>query len=210
MVSAPGTVANAARSVAWRPQEDAIAIGTETTPWIAGYVWTGSGYGSKYANPATLPTGLGAAIKFSPDGNQIALAHTNSPFVSAWAWSSGFGSKFANPAVLPLYTGLAIDFSPSGNALATGGGLVTTEYSIGVYAWSSSGFGTKYADPPATPFTQRINGVSFNLDGTAISFAVNNNQMPTYPWSFASGFGTKYADAPSIVAAGFTSVSFTN
>ena len=31
----------------------------------------------------------------------IAVAHSTSPYITAYPWSSGFGTKYANPATLP-------------------------------------------------------------------------------------------------------------
>jgi hypothetical protein len=41
------------------------------------------------------------------------VAHTTSPGVSAYPWSSsGFGTKYTNPATLPAGNGLSVAFSP--------------------------------------------------------------------------------------------------
>lgn len=75
------------------------------------YPWSSSGFGTKYANPTTLPTGTGFGVAFSPDGSAIAIAHTASPFVSAYPWSgSGFGTKYANPTTLPTGAGYGVAF----------------------------------------------------------------------------------------------------
>ena len=41
-----------------------IAIAHATTPFLSVYPWI-AGFGTKYANPATLPTGNGNAVSFS-------------------------------------------------------------------------------------------------------------------------------------------------
>ena len=80
-----------------------IAVAHGTTPFVSAYPWSSSGFGTKYANPATLPTGLGYSAAFSPSGAAIAVGHDITPFVSAYPWSSsGFGTKYANPATLPV------------------------------------------------------------------------------------------------------------
>jgi hypothetical protein len=90
----------------------AIAVVHNTTPFVSAYPWSGSGFGTKYADPATLPTGAGRGVAFSPAGDAIAVAHTTSPFVSAYPWSvSGLGTKFANPATLPTDTGNGVAFT---------------------------------------------------------------------------------------------------
>jgi hypothetical protein len=74
-----------------------IAVAHDVSPFISVYPWS-SGFGTKYA---TLPTGLGYGVAFSPDGANIAVAHATSPFISVYPWSSGFGTKYANPVTLP-------------------------------------------------------------------------------------------------------------
>ena len=42
-----------------------IAVAHDTSPYISVYPWS-SGFGTKYANPATLPTGNGYGVAFNP------------------------------------------------------------------------------------------------------------------------------------------------
>jgi hypothetical protein len=51
-----------------RKKPKAIAIGHATTPFITAYPWSGSGFGTKYANPSTLPTGLVWGVAWSTVG----------------------------------------------------------------------------------------------------------------------------------------------
>ena len=81
--------------------------------FITVYPWS-SGFGTKYANPATLPTGTGQTVAFSPNGADIAVAHSTTPFITAYPWSSGFGTKYSNPATLPTGTSAGVAFSPNG------------------------------------------------------------------------------------------------
>jgi hypothetical protein len=82
-----------------------------TTPFISAYPWSGSGFGTKFTNPATLPASTGRGVAFSPSGNAIAVAHFTSPFISVYPWSgSGFGTKFADPATLPTGNGRGVAF----------------------------------------------------------------------------------------------------
>ena len=42
----------------------------------------------------------------------IAVSHVNSPYITAYSWSSsGFGAKFANPTTLPTGTGAGVAFT---------------------------------------------------------------------------------------------------
>ena len=88
-----------------------IAVAHSTSPFITVYPWSSSGFGSKFSNPATLPTGSGQRVAFSPSGNAVAVAHGNSPYITAYPWSSsGFGTKFSNPATLPTGSGQRVAF----------------------------------------------------------------------------------------------------
>jgi hypothetical protein len=53
------------------------------TPFISGYSWS-SGFGTKYANPASLATGDGRGVAVNPISNNITLAHITTPFTSAY------------------------------------------------------------------------------------------------------------------------------
>ena len=91
-------------------KKSTIAVGHSTTPFISAYPWS-SGFGTKYANPSTLPTGIGTGVSFNPAGTAIAVAHATLPFISAYPWSAGFGTKYANPSTLPTGNGEAVAFS---------------------------------------------------------------------------------------------------
>lgn len=133
---------NVANSVDFTPSQDAIAISYSASPYV--YAWPFSdGFGTRYSNPITLPTGTGYKVRFSPSESTIALSHATSPFVSVYPWSSGFGSKYADPATLPTAQANGLSFSATGDAIAVSQSGVTP--AVSVYAWSS-GFGTKYAD----------------------------------------------------------------
>ena len=94
------------------PYSGDIAVSHSLTPFISVYPWA-SGFGTKYANPSTLPPNTGYDVAFSPDGADIAVAHVSSPFISVYPWSSGFGAKYANPATLPAGDGQGVAFSPA-------------------------------------------------------------------------------------------------
>jgi hypothetical protein len=50
-------------------------------------------------------------VAFNPSGNAIAVAHTSTPFVTAYPWSgSGFGTKYTDPATLPGSFGTGVAF----------------------------------------------------------------------------------------------------
>jgi len=172
-----------------------LAVGHDVTPLITAYSWSSAGFGTKFANPGTLPASTGYGVAFSPSGNAIAVAHDVTPFITAYPWSSsGFGTKFGNPGTLPASTGNAVAFSPAEDAIAVAHN--NTPF-ITAYPWSSSGFGTKYTDPGTLP-ASTARGVAFSPAGTQIAVAHNNTPFITaYPWS-SSGFGTKFADPTTL------------
>ena len=137
-----------------------VAVAHSTVPYVSAYPWSVSGFGTKFADPATSPTGTGYGVAFSPAGTEVAVAHNLSPYVSAYPWSvSGFGTKFANPATLPPGAGNSVAFSPAGTEVA-----VAHDGSpyVSAYPWSVSGFGIKFANPATLP-PGTGNGVAFNF-----------------------------------------------
>ena len=102
---------NAAQVSTGQPAR-AIAVAYDTSPFISAYPWSGSGFGTKYADPATLPPAEGGGVAFSTDGSAIAVAHGTSPLITAYPWSgSGFGTKYTDPATLPTGVGLGVAFN---------------------------------------------------------------------------------------------------
>jgi Flp pilus assembly protein TadG len=96
-------------AVSFNPAGNVIVVGHALTPFVTAYPWS-AGFGTKYANPATLPPSNVNDAAFIADGTVLALAHDNTPYISAYAWSSGFGTKYADPATLPTGTGRGVDF----------------------------------------------------------------------------------------------------
>ena len=137
--------ANAPKNIAFSPAGDAVAIAHATTPFVTAYAWSESGFGTKFADPATLPASTGCAVAFSPTGDAIAVAHSSSPYFTAYPWSgSGFGTKYSNAVGLPLGANSLV-FSPNGDTIA----VAASQFPyIRAYPWdSATGFGTLYANP---------------------------------------------------------------
>ena len=89
-----------------------LAVAHDITPFVTAYPWSSSGFGTKYANPATAASGAQNGVAFSPTGTEIAVAHASSPYVTAYTWNgSGFGTKFTDPATLPTGEGKGVAFS---------------------------------------------------------------------------------------------------
>jgi hypothetical protein len=76
-------------------------VGGSVSPYIDAYPWTGSGFGTKYADPSSLPGSAVVGVAFSPDSKYLAFAETSSPFIGAYEWDGGFGTRFSDPATLP-------------------------------------------------------------------------------------------------------------
>ena len=51
--------------VTFSPDGSLIAVSHGTSPYIGVYPW-GSGFGTKYSDPSTLPAGTGRGVAFSP------------------------------------------------------------------------------------------------------------------------------------------------
>ena len=90
-----------------------VVVAHGTTPFVTAYPWTsGTGFGTKYSNPATLPTGDGYGVAFQGSAD-VAISHAATPYVTAYPWTSGtgFGTKYTDPATLPPNTGLGVAFT---------------------------------------------------------------------------------------------------
>jgi hypothetical protein len=135
-------------SIAWAPDDSYIFFGTVTTPFIGAVEWTGSGFGARASDPATLPSGDGNGIAVSPSGDYVAVAHDGSPGVTAYPWTgSAFGAKLSNPSPLPSQSGNDVAFSRDGAVI-----IVAHSNSpyVSAYTWSGA-FGAKYSDPATLP-----------------------------------------------------------
>ena len=169
-----------------------VAVAHSTAPYITVYPWS-SGFGTKYANPATAVTTTGRDVVFNPAGDVIAVAMNSGamPF-NSYVWSSGFGTKYADPTG-SAYNGKGLAFHPDGDAVAVASG----SNGVGISAWAwSSGLGTKYS-APAVP-----NGDGYTVDfnpagNTLITSLRQSPYLSAWAWTSASGFGTKYSAAVS-------------
>ena len=116
----PTTLPNTTQSyaIAFNPTGTAVAIGYTAfsgTLRIISYAWSdATGFGAKYANPATLPSSNVLGVKWTPDNQCIAMVINNVsfPWVYAWTDAAGFGTKYANPATQPNGETPAFDISP--------------------------------------------------------------------------------------------------
>jgi len=77
-------IGNRIDDLQWNPDETVIALAQSTTsPYILAYSWDYStGWGTKIANPASLPPNSGRGVSWRKNGNDIALGHLNSPYLT--------------------------------------------------------------------------------------------------------------------------------
>ncbi len=113
----PLVVSGLAYGIDYQVHRVAVDLGLPTIGVMANglhtiYPWSSGGFGTKYANPSTLPAGSADGIAFSPSGSNVGLSVNSTPFVSIYPWSSGgYGTKYANPTTLPTSVGQAIAFT---------------------------------------------------------------------------------------------------
>lgn len=198
--------ASSANTVVWSPSGNYIAVGHDrsgVSTSVTVYPWSAStGFGAKYSNPSTIPSGSVIGVAFNPTETAIAVAHTNAPYISVYAWSaSGFGSKYSNPATLPNSAGRHVAFHPSGNSIVV---AVSSAPGVFAYPWSdSTGFGTKYADP--YPSIGLVDSLSFTGSGAALAISGtasgSSSGAAVYSWSNSTGFGAKYSDPSNPIPA---------
>ena len=184
-----------------------LGIAHNTSPYFSVYSFSSLGFGSKLANPATLPSaGAGGAneIAFAPNGRIAAVAHDGADYISAYPFSgSGFGTKYSSPATVPTGNGRSVTFSPSSNTVVFGhdASPFVSAYPID----NISGFGTKYADPATLP-PGSVRGAAFSPNGNDIALGhAAGVYISVYPWN--NGFGAKYSDHPSNYTASVTAVT---
>jgi hypothetical protein len=192
----------------------AVAIGHQITPFISVYPWVDTvGFGTKFANPATLPPAQVNGAVFSSDASTLFLAHASTPFVSAYPWSSsGFGTKYANPATLPSGNGNSVAFRRLASAVSDHIALGhDTSIFVGVWLFSKTGggWGAKFGNPATLPDSAG-RGVDFSPNGLNLAVShITTQFLSVYPWS-GSGFGTKYADASPLPFTGTTNTRFSH
>lgn len=200
-------VASAGSDARFHPSGNAIAITDNgfgsVSPWFQIYAWSNaSGFGTKYAAPATGLSHKSDSCAFAPSGDAIAFQSQGSPWVHAYPFSTstGIGTKFSNPAVIPS-SASRVNFNPASNVLIAGGDRVHA------WAWSAGGFGTKFADP-AVPAVDSYYRLGFAPDGSAIvAGAQNSPRVHAWAWS-AGGFGAKYSNPGVLPTGAVKGVSF--
>ena len=175
------------------PDNTVVAYGSHSSASVGAFSWSSvTGFGSKFSDPSTMPSGTSYNIRFNSQGTVLAVAHATSPYITTYPWSNGFGAKFSNPAIPLGDNARAVCFSPDGAVIS----IANISTVISSYAWSN-GFGTKYADLTVTPFTPAGLGCDFSSSGaTLVVCGYSTPYIAAYPWS--NGYGTKYANPSTL------------
>ena len=181
-----------ANGMAYNPLGTDIAIAHTPSPWLSIYPWTdATGFGTKYANMATVPsTNGGTQVDFNPTGTAVGWVGGTSAHMKAWPWTSGtgFGTGYSDPATMPS-SGGDIRYSPDGTDIFVISG--SSPYAL-AYPWSS-GFGTKYADPATLP-SAAPKGVSVSKTGGAVIYnSAGGAVLDAYPW-VSHAWGTRFTN----------------
>lgn len=184
---------------------------------VSAWAFSSTGWGTKFTNPATLPTGSTFGVTndaFTTHINTIDSG-TASRYAVAYAWSdsTGWGTKYSAPASTlrsgvgyPIAHNFVIQGSIS-TYLAYG---VTASPWVDVITWSGDSWGSKFANPATLPAGQPVtDGLSWNM---YLDLAVGHESAPNvsvYPFS-STGFGTKYANPGTQPAGNTHSTLFTS
>jgi hypothetical protein len=191
------------QSITFSPNSDTIAVTSDGAPYIKMIPFSGSGYGTQYSNPTTLP-GYSAQVvpaHFNTTQSAVLLQSWGTPFLHAYVFTAGtgIGTKYTNPTVLPTLSAgagaRASCFTSDSTGVCVGFDTNNILYS---YAWNNStGFGTKYAGTksfalgglPIGMLSAKATGISTDLvcyHGTVV--------LASCIWDSANGFGTSYTD----------------
>ena len=155
------------KSIEVTPDGTGVVMTQQSTPFIHGYAWSSSGWGSKVSDPATLPGGATTGVVFNSTGTVVISGISVSPRIIAYPWSSsGFGTKYANPGTLPGSTGYRPVFNSNDTEIVMGIDSAPRIYAI---SWSG-GFGTKRSDPAVLPPNSSYS-TAFNNNGSVIATA---------------------------------------
>lgn len=198
-------------SVAFRrTTQDAIVCGGRTSPYADAYAFSSSGFGSRFANPASLPPNIINRCDFTGTGGAVMASHNQSgsgAMCSAWAFtSSGWGSLFSDPAApagLTPNTGWAMRSANNGL-----GGVVgldfngTTRMVQGWQFADATGWGARYST--ITPIVSgRGSDADFDpADEFIFISTYPSPRMQAYVFDANSGFGAKSSNMSPLPTTG--------
>jgi len=208
------SIANSIIQVSFVRDNSVFSAAFSAAPYFNVWQWSGLGFGTQYANPASTlnPASAGPpGVTWTNNVDAMLSLNSLAPlYPQAWAWSqaSGFGTKYSNGSF----------FSASGGAsgLTLNGDNTQVAFShsaspnISLYPWSSTtGFGTKYANPSALPpGPSNFASITFNLTTNDVAIgSVASPFIAAYPVTSA-GFGAKYSNPSTFIGGTVYAVRF--
>lgn len=206
---------NYSYAFALHPSNNAIITGRDTgPPYIHAFAFsTATGFGAKFSNPGTTPTGEISDVHFSPDGNAVAAVGVTNNLISVYPWSgSGFGARYTGPTPNPLDaqigTGFRVKFSPQSDAIVMCNGANSGPWIAG-WPWShATGFGTKYANPTVA-IPAGLTSLAFSPAGDVVVVGCQSSpSILAYAFSAVTGFGTKYANPATLPGGAPRAIAF--
>jgi hypothetical protein len=209
-VSGPG---DGIPSVALNKNNRDVAYTEGFSPYISVHPFTsGTGWGTQYANPATLPTSTAYGVSWRPQQNAVATGLRLDPFLYVCRWipgAGGFGTKFTDPgaAIRPTGTVYASDWGPV-YGLDVGFGHDNSPYAT-IYQWNATtGFVAKWTNPATLP-PNRVSGLKWNPDETVLTAATSQSPyVNAWEWDYDTGWGTKYSNPATLPAGPASAVSW--
>jgi len=170
----------------WSADGAYIFVCGNATPFLAAFPFTGTGFGSKVADPASLPSGTQFNLKLNPAGTYLAGCGAVSPYINVWAWTgTAWGTKSSNPGTLPTGATYALAWAPSGAYIAVAQNATPWGQT---YAFSAGTIGTRTTPSPAPTGSSYGEGIIFSAAGTEIYLATDyNSDISIYEFPFAAG-----------------------
>lgn len=176
---------------------DVIFVAHGSSPYISAYNFSRNGFGTKIANPSSLPNSTGNAITVHPTLQAVCMSTTSSPYLHAYQWNNttkAFGTKYANPPTGLNTSTTDVHFKPT--STTTSGhiaGCMANSPRIVIFNFTiASGFGTKVANPAVIPGSTMIS-CRFSFNGTRIAGTASTAPF-VHVWQFSTVFGTKFTD----------------
>lgn len=173
---------------------DAFFAAVNDSPYVHAWAFTaGVGFGAKYANPASPPTGATRALAVS---NSTILVSGNlvTNQVKCYGWSaSGFGGVSTLNFSSNIVYGIGIN--KSNDAF-----VATPAYSLEARSYRLSG-GAIGASINTMPYTgnPQGQGADFNKDDSLVAVGTHLTPFITVAnWNNATGFGAKLASPTSL------------
>lgn len=137
-------------AVTFSPDGNVIAMTSSSSPFVHAYAWTlpwpGGGFGTKFSNPGSFPSGAGVNLTFDRTGTRLLVLSGSSPYNRNYIWSNstGFGTNLSAvtfPDAAPSGPN-NIGFNVTGSAV--GASSAGSGASFSARRWDGSNFGTAY------------------------------------------------------------------